>query len=114
MGWRDNLGQATIGRKHALTWMFVERMTGFEPATSTLARHQQPSNPYGHVRFRTAQSVEYGPVRAVDGIRDGMTTSRPPCTVQSDCAKGFSSEGRLQPLILADAAGDSTNRHGVI
>jgi len=54
--------------------MFVERMTGFEPATSTLARHKQLSNPYEHnpyehVRFRAAQSVEYGPVRAVDGMQ---------------------------------------------
>ena len=82
-------------------------MTGFEPATSTLARHQQPSNPYEHVRFRTVQSVEYGPVRAVDGIRDGMTASRTPIPMQSDRAWGFSSEGRLQPLTLTPA-----DRHG--
>jgi len=77
MGWRDTSGQSTIGRKHALTWMFVERMTGFEPATSTLARHQQPTRPYETVRFNTAQSGRYGPVRGVDGMLDGMTRAAP-------------------------------------
>jgi len=98
MGWQDILGQSTIGRKYPLTCMFVERMTGFEPATSTLASHQQPYGPYEHIGFGAAQSGQIGPVRAVDGMPDGMTTSRSPIPMQSDRVWGFSSEVRIQPL----------------
>ena len=54
----------------------VERATGFEPATSTLARHRKPSNPCEHVCFPTLQSSQNAPVRAVDGMLDGMEANR--------------------------------------
>ena len=58
-----SLTEAIAPKRHAgrspkaVTCMFVERTTGFEPATSTLARHRQPSNPCEHVRSRPPRSA---------------------------------------------------------
>ncbi len=69
------------GPDRAVTYMSLERTTGFEPATSTLARHEQPSNPCKPQCFPGLPSGEVRPVRAVDGMLDGMATQRALCMV---------------------------------
>jgi len=54
---------------------FVERTTGFEPATSTLTRHEQPTNTCEPQCFPTLTSSQYRRVRAIDGTRDGMAVA---------------------------------------
>jgi hypothetical protein len=53
----------------------LERTTGFEPATSTLARHRQPSDPHCGLRFRAPRSGQSGLIRPVDGMRMGWATA---------------------------------------
>ena len=55
----------------------LERTTGFEPATSTLARRETWSDHCRFARERLTNLAESGPVRSVDGMPDGMSPTSP-------------------------------------